>query len=97
MAGAYILAGELAAASGHHAEAFATYEHRFRRFIERKQKSARDFASSFTPKTSFGLFVRDQVLRLSGIPGVADLLVRRFAADEFTLPDYDAASKSASS
>ena len=87
MAGAYILALELDRAEGDHARAFAAYERSFRPFIEDKQKSARGFASSFAPKTTFGLFVRDQVLRLSAIPGIGDFLMRRFVADRFTLPD----------
>lgn len=87
MAGAYTLACELDQCSGDHVRAFAAYESCFRPFIEQKQKSARAFASSFAPKTSFGLFVRDQVLRLSSFPLVADLLMRRFVSDNFTLPD----------
>ena len=87
MAGAYILARELDSAGGDHARAFSNYERRFRPFIERKQKSARAFASSFAPETSFGLFVRDQVLRLSGIPAIGDFLMGRFVADRFLLPD----------
>jgi len=87
MAGAYILARELAHSGGDHIRAFAAYESRFRPFIERKQKSARAFASSFAPKTSFGLFVRDQVLQLSSIPFVGDLLMRSFVSDSLALPD----------
>jgi len=87
MAGAYILARELAHSGGDHIRGFAAYESRFRPFIERKQKSARAFASSFAPKTAFGLLVRDQVLRLSTIPLVADYLMRRIATDDCTLPD----------
>ncbi len=89
MAGAYILAGEIGRAGSDHASAFAAYERCFRPFIERKQKSAKAFASSFAPKSAFGLFVRDQVLRLSGIPTVGDFLMRRFVEDRFTLPNYD--------
>ncbi len=88
MAGAYILAAEIDRARGDYARAFAAYERCFRPFIERKQKSARAFASSFAPRTSFGLFVRDQVLRLSAIPAVANFLMRRFVADRFVLPEY---------
>ncbi len=87
MAGAYILAAELERADGDYARAFAAYESRFRPFIERKQKSARGFAASFAPKTSFGLFVRDQVIRLSAIPVVGNFLMRHFVADRFVLPD----------
>ncbi len=87
MAGAYILAGELGRAQGDHARAFAAYESAFRPFIDGKQKSARAFASSFTPKTSFGLFVRDQVLKLGAIPAVGNLLMRQFVTDRFMLPE----------
>ncbi len=89
MAGAYILAGEIERAGSDYASAFAAYERSFRPFIERKQKSAKAFASSFAPKTAFGLFVRDQVLRLSAIPAVGDFLMRRFVEDRFPLPNYD--------
>ncbi len=87
MAGAYILAAELERAGRDYARAFVDYESRFRSFIERKQKSARGFAASFVPKTSFGLFVRDQIIRLSAIPAVGDFLMRHFVADRFLLPD----------
>ena len=40
------------------------------------------------PRTGFGIFVRDQVLRLSALPFVADWLMRRFIADDFELPVY---------
>jgi 2-polyprenyl-6-methoxyphenol hydroxylase-like FAD-dependent oxidoreductase len=89
MAGAYILAGELDRADGDHFRAFNTYERRFRPFILRKQKAARSFASSFTPRTVLGLTVRDLVLRAADIPFVADLLMRAFLTDSYTLPRYD--------
>jgi 2-polyprenyl-6-methoxyphenol hydroxylase-like FAD-dependent oxidoreductase len=91
MAGAYILAGELGRAEGNYQIAFERYEQAFRPFIERKQKSARAFASSFTPATSFGLVIRDVVLHLTAIPTVADYLMRKFVSDQFVLPDYGAA------
>jgi 2-polyprenyl-6-methoxyphenol hydroxylase-like FAD-dependent oxidoreductase len=87
MAGAYILAGELQQCEGNPA-AFAAYERRFRPFIERKQKSARAFASSFAPKTRRGLCIRDLVLRVGAIPAVGDRLMRRFVLDQFELPEY---------
>jgi len=87
MAGAYVLARELKHADGDYAQAFANYERQFRPFIERKQKSARAFASSFAPKSRFGLFLRDQILRLSAIPAVADWIMRRLVSDSFPLPD----------
>jgi 2-polyprenyl-6-methoxyphenol hydroxylase-like FAD-dependent oxidoreductase len=90
IAGAYILARELARAGDDHSTAFESYEHLFRPFIERKQQSARAFASSFTPATTLGLFARDIVLHLSALPFVANLLLGRFVTDRFDLPNYDA-------
>ncbi len=89
MAGAYILAGELQNAGNDYARAFQQYEQRARPFIEAKQRSAENFAGSFTPRTHFGIFVRDLVLRLSSLPFVADWLMRRFLADRFDLPVYE--------
>ena len=88
LAGAYFLAGELQRTSGDHETAYRAYEQRFRAFIERKQKSAQQFATSFTPKTRLGLLVRDLVLRLTAFPPVSDWLMRRFVIDRFELPDY---------
>ncbi len=88
MAGAYILAGEVERADGVSANAFQDYENRCRDFIEAKQKSAESFAGSFTPRTRFGILVRDVVLRLSALPFVTDWLMRRFITDDFELPDY---------
>ncbi|MGH8163377.1 MAG: FAD-binding domain [Rhodanobacteraceae bacterium] len=89
MAGAYILAGELERAGGDHALAFRAYEERFRPFIQRKQRSAAQFAGSFAPRTRFGLFVRDQVLHLAArFRPVANYLIRQFVRDDFALPRY---------
>jgi 2-polyprenyl-6-methoxyphenol hydroxylase-like FAD-dependent oxidoreductase len=88
LAGAYLLAGELQRASGNHLLAYRAYEERFRNFTDRKQRSAQQFASSFTPKTRLGLFVRDLVLRATSISLVSAWLMRRFVMDRFELPDY---------
>jgi 2-polyprenyl-6-methoxyphenol hydroxylase-like FAD-dependent oxidoreductase len=90
MAGAYILAGELKKAGGDHTTAFRNYEDLFRPLIMRKQRTARQFAGSFAPKTNLGLFVRNQVTRLMTIPFVANLTVGRMLSDQLTLPLYDA-------
>jgi 2-polyprenyl-6-methoxyphenol hydroxylase-like FAD-dependent oxidoreductase len=89
MAGAYILAGELKRAGGDHTRAFPAYEDRFRTFIERKQRTAEQFAGSFAPKTRFGLFVRDLILRASVFPPIENWLMRQFVADPFELPSYE--------
>jgi len=90
MAGAFILAGELARAPGGYEEAFAAYERVFRPFIEAKQGAARRFAGSFAPRSRPGIFVRDQLLKLMNVPVVGDWLLRRLVADHFELPVYRA-------
>jgi 2-polyprenyl-6-methoxyphenol hydroxylase-like FAD-dependent oxidoreductase len=88
LAGAYLLAGELQRASGDYVLAYRAYEQRFRPFIERKQQSAAQFATSFTPKTRPGLLVRDLVLQFAAFSPVSHWLMRRFVTDRFKLPDY---------
>jgi 2-polyprenyl-6-methoxyphenol hydroxylase-like FAD-dependent oxidoreductase len=87
MTEAYVLAGELCA-SGDHATAFARYERQLRPFIEGKQKAARSFASTFTPRTAVGVWLRNQATKLMAIPGAPDLLVGAQMRDDFVLPDY---------
>jgi 2-polyprenyl-6-methoxyphenol hydroxylase-like FAD-dependent oxidoreductase len=85
---AYVLAGELGAARGDYTAAFRRYEERLRPFIEGKQRSAERFASSFAPKTSLGVWLRNQAVRLMAIPGVAGILMGRTLSDDFDLPHY---------
>src|SRR6185437_5163062 len=61
IAEAYVLAGELHASGGDFATAFARYEERLMPFVKKKQELAEKFASSFAPKTAFGIAFRDQV------------------------------------
>ena len=88
MTGAYVLAGELARMRGHHPQAFANYESRLRSFIETKQRGAERFAGAFAPKTRWGLFVRNQVIRAAAIPGFARLTFGRDIIDKLDLPAY---------
>jgi 2-polyprenyl-6-methoxyphenol hydroxylase-like FAD-dependent oxidoreductase len=88
MTEAYVLAGELALADGDHRRAFAAYERRLRHFVEGKQKSARGFASSFTPRTALGVWLRNQATSMMAIPGVPGLLIGAQMRDDFKLPDY---------
>ena len=88
MTGAYVLAGELARAAGRHAEGFTNYENRLRAFIEAKQQGAARFAGAFAPKTRWGLFLRNQVIRATAMPGVARAAFGRDIADRLKLPEY---------
>jgi 2-polyprenyl-6-methoxyphenol hydroxylase-like FAD-dependent oxidoreductase len=84
----YVLAGELNRAGLDYREAYRRHEQRLRPLIERKQKSAQNFASAFAPKTQAGVWIRNQVTKLLAIPRVADLFVGRDLGDDFDLPDY---------
>jgi 2-polyprenyl-6-methoxyphenol hydroxylase-like FAD-dependent oxidoreductase len=87
MTEAYILAGEIAC-SDDHASAFAAYQRRLRRFVDGKQKAARSFAATFAPRTSLGVWLRNQGARLMATPGLPALLVGAQMRDDFALPDY---------
>ena len=87
MAGAYLLAGELGRAQGDHRVAFPRYEQLFRPFIERKQRAARSFASSFAPRTAVGLRLRDLAVNLINVPILGGWVTRRMFADDFHLPE----------
>lgn len=89
MASAYSLAGELHVANGDYKRAFAAYEQRFRPYIAKKQKAAERFAGSFVPKTTFGLFARNQISRLLNIRLVAELALARDLRDTLSLPVYE--------
>jgi 2-polyprenyl-6-methoxyphenol hydroxylase-like FAD-dependent oxidoreductase len=88
MIAAYVLAGELAKAGGRHDEAFGRYETLLRAFIDSKQKGAERFSSAFAPRTRFGLFVRNQVVRACALPGVAKFALSRDITDTLEPPDY---------
>lgn len=88
MAGAYVLAGELARAGGNHAKAFARYDEVLRDFITGKQDAAKGFAGSFAPRTALGLAFRNLVTHAFDIPFVADLFLGNSVRDDITLPDY---------
>jgi 2-polyprenyl-6-methoxyphenol hydroxylase-like FAD-dependent oxidoreductase len=87
MTAAYVLAGELAKAQRQD-EAFRTYEALLRGFITSKQSGAARFSTAFAPKTWSGLFLRNQVIKASAIPGVAKFAFGREITDTLRLPHY---------
>ena len=88
MISAYVLAGELARAEGRYQEAFAAYEARLRRYIVAKQLGAERFAAAFAPRTPWGLWFRNQVVKAFALPGVARFAIGRDIADRLSLPAY---------
>ena len=89
IAGAYLLAGELARHPHDHRAAFTAYEGRLRAYIEGKQRAALRMGGWFAPKTAAGVFVRDQLTRLAGVPGLTRLLVGPMIDDDLELPTYE--------
>jgi 2-polyprenyl-6-methoxyphenol hydroxylase-like FAD-dependent oxidoreductase len=88
MTSAYVLAGELANADGGHEEAFAKYEALLHPYIAIKQQGAERFAAAFAPKTRWGLWFRNQVIRTFALPGLANFAVGREIVDRLELPGY---------
>jgi 2-polyprenyl-6-methoxyphenol hydroxylase-like FAD-dependent oxidoreductase len=88
MAEAYTLAGELDAAGGDRDRAFRAYEQRLRPYVERKQKGARGFASSFVPTTAAGLWLRNFSINTATRLGLVRLLFGAQLRDRMELADY---------
>jgi 2-polyprenyl-6-methoxyphenol hydroxylase-like FAD-dependent oxidoreductase len=88
MTAAYVLAGELSKSRQQHEKAFNNYEQVLRTFIESKQEGAARFTSAFAPRTGWGLFLRNQVIRATAIPGVARLSFGKNIIDTLNLPHY---------
>jgi 2-polyprenyl-6-methoxyphenol hydroxylase-like FAD-dependent oxidoreductase len=88
MVEAYVLAGELASAGGDVVQACANYEHRLRRFIERKQDGATRLIAFFAAKTRAGVRVRDLAMRALAFGPLWEFVLRRTLRDDIDLPDY---------
>jgi 2-polyprenyl-6-methoxyphenol hydroxylase-like FAD-dependent oxidoreductase len=89
MTAAYVLAGELAKAGGHHHEAFANYEALLRNYIAAKQRGAERFSAAFAPKTRWGLRFRNAVVNFCAIPGLARYAFGKDIVDTLRLPSYE--------
>lgn len=85
---AYVLAGELLRAEGQHETAFQNYEAILRNFIATKQRGAARFAAALAPRTQFGSWFRNQVIKSFAIPGLATFAVGKDMTDALRLPDY---------
>ena len=86
-----ILAGELKQADGDYRAGFRAYEQMLQPLMAKKQRAARSFASSFAPKTSFGIYFRNRITRLMTQPFVAKLFMGTLLTDPLPLPNYSSA------
>jgi 2-polyprenyl-6-methoxyphenol hydroxylase-like FAD-dependent oxidoreductase len=88
---AYVLAGELAAASGNHATAYARYERRLRPYVEGGQKQAAGGQAFLAPSTWGKIRQRNLFFKVAPyLPGVNGLISRAATrtATAITLPGY---------
>jgi 2-polyprenyl-6-methoxyphenol hydroxylase-like FAD-dependent oxidoreductase len=100
MVGAYTLAAELTrtagtAASGTAASdlraAFARYEQRIAPLLRSKQDAAKGLGLAFAPKNRLQLFARNTVMKMMGLPKVADIAMGRSFHDAVELPSFSGA------
>jgi 2-polyprenyl-6-methoxyphenol hydroxylase-like FAD-dependent oxidoreductase len=95
LVGAYVLAGELAAAGGDHTVAFARYETRMRPYVEQNLAFGRKMAADMVPGGRFQVALRTYGMRTLKYHPRKEKLIERVlrplheAADAITLPDYD--------
>jgi 2-polyprenyl-6-methoxyphenol hydroxylase-like FAD-dependent oxidoreductase len=64
LVGAYVLAGELAAAAGDHHTGFAAYEARLRDYVTGCQKLAKGNAIGLIPRSRRQIWLRNQAIRM---------------------------------
>lgn len=97
MVGAYILAGELAAAAGDHRMAFARYEQQMRPLVQRCQKFGADGGKWFVAASRSRIWFRNFNLRILPHLPWRNLITAatRKMASAITLPNYPAISSSA--
>jgi 2-polyprenyl-6-methoxyphenol hydroxylase-like FAD-dependent oxidoreductase len=63
LVGAYVLAGELAAADGDHHTGFAAYQARLRDYVTGCQKLAKGNAIGLIPRSRSQIWLRNQAIR----------------------------------
>lgn len=91
MVEAYTLAADLASADGHH-EAFAHYGQRLSPLLLSKQNGAVGLGLAFAPQNGFQLLTRNTVMRVMGLPKIADIVLGRSFHDAINLPAFPAAA-----
>ena len=72
-------------------QAFARYQERLAPLLRSKQDAAQGLGLAFAPRNRLQLLVRNTVMRLMGLPKVADLAMGRSFHDAVELPAFPAA------
>jgi 2-polyprenyl-6-methoxyphenol hydroxylase-like FAD-dependent oxidoreductase len=90
LVGAYVLAGELAAAGGDHRVALPRYEEIMRPYVAQAQRLPPGGVAGFAPSSAFAIRMRAASMRMMTRWPMRPLLARQFAkADDITLPSYE--------
>jgi 2-polyprenyl-6-methoxyphenol hydroxylase-like FAD-dependent oxidoreductase len=103
LVGAYVLAGELAAAEGDHRIGFTRYENEMRAFVEQNQKLAIQNLPGMVMQRRWQIWMQTQMIRmLPYLPGKERIIGRiteaiHQAATVIKLKDYHARVQTASS
>jgi 2-polyprenyl-6-methoxyphenol hydroxylase-like FAD-dependent oxidoreductase len=92
LVGAYVLAGELAAADGDHHSAFAKYERELRDYVRKGQQLAKGNATGLIPRSRSQIWLRNQLIRALRYMPWKGLLAGgvQKAANAITLTEYQA-------
>ncbi|WP_350281186.1 FAD-dependent monooxygenase [Kribbella sp. HUAS MG21] len=90
LVGAYVLAGELAAADGDHERAFAAYQARMQPYVEQRMELPPGGIKLAMPMSAFGIAYRDLMLRVMTSRLLSGVLAKTAAAkpDAIELPEY---------
>jgi 2-polyprenyl-6-methoxyphenol hydroxylase-like FAD-dependent oxidoreductase len=90
LVGAYVLAGELAAAHGDHRVAFARYEKEMREYVRRGQEQVNGASGFLLPKSRSKVWLRNQFIRVLPYMPWKGLIAGgvQKAADAITLKEY---------
>jgi 2-polyprenyl-6-methoxyphenol hydroxylase-like FAD-dependent oxidoreductase len=89
LVGAYVLAGELAAAGGDHRTAFPRYEQIMRPYVATAQQLPPGGVGGYAPDSALMISMRAASMRMMGRWPVRNLVARQFSkAADIELPDY---------
>jgi len=90
LVGAYVLAGELAAADGDHPRAFSSYQGRMQAYVDQRMELPPGGIAMAMPMTALGVRLRDLSTRLMMSRPFAGLLTKLAVGkpDAIDLPDY---------
>jgi 2-polyprenyl-6-methoxyphenol hydroxylase-like FAD-dependent oxidoreductase len=90
LVGAYVLAGELAAAQGDYAVAFERYERIMRPYVTSGQQLPPGGVGGYAPNSALAIRMRTVSTRMMGRWPLRPMIAKQFAkAADIELPDYD--------